>query len=102
MDAQTGLNILLGCLTAWLAYRNFTMSSRKDVQRESQEMTEIRVQLTQVMELLRDLQKDVRASSADYRILSERVAIIETNLNTAFMKIEELREYHKHPQLEGK
>ena len=95
MDMQTALNILLGCLTAWLAYRNFTLSSRKDVQRESQEMTEIRVQLTQVMEMLRDLQKDVRASNADYRELSKQVAIIEANLTTAFKRIDELKEYHK-------
>ena len=102
MDVQTGLNILPGCLTFWLAYRNFTMSNRKDVQRESQEMTEIRVQLLQVMELLRDLQKDVRTSNADFRVLSERVAIMETNLATAFQRIEELREYHKYPAREEK
>ena len=95
MDFQTWLNILLGCLSAWLAYRNFTMSNRHDVQRESQEMTEIRVQLTQVMEMLRDLQKEVRISNADFRDLSKQVAIIEVNLNTAFKRIDELREYHR-------
>ena len=95
MDMQTWLNIILGILTVWLAYRNFTLSSRKDVQRESQEMTEIRVQLTQVMEMLRDLQKDVRSSNADFRDLSKQVAIIEANLNTAFKRIDELKEYHR-------
>lgn len=95
MDMQTGLNIILGILTVWLAYRNFTLSSRKDVQRESQEMTEIRVQLTQVMSMLRDLQKDVRSSNADFRDLSKQVAIIEANLNTAFKRIDELKEYHR-------
>ena len=102
MDFQTGLNILLGCLSAWLAYRNFTMSNRKDVQRESQEMAEIRVQLLQVMEMLRDLQKDVRTSNTDFRMLSERVAIVEANLKTAFIRIEELREFHKYPLREEK
>ena len=91
MDPQTALNILLGIATLYLAIRNFAITSKKEVTRESQEMTEIRVQLTQVMSLLQDLQRDVRASSADFRAMSERVAVIETNLNTAFKRIDELR-----------
>lgn len=91
IDAQTLLNIVLSIATVYLAIRNFVASSRKDVQRESQEMTEIRVQLQQVMSLLHDLQKDVRTSTADFRKLSERVAIIETNLKTAFLQIDELK-----------
>lgn len=91
MDTQTLLNIILSIVTVYLAIRNFITSSRKDVQRESQEMTEIRVQLQQVMSLLHDLQKDVRTSTADFRLLSERVAIIETNLQTAFLQIKEIK-----------
>ena len=91
MDIQTFLNIILGISTLWLGIRNFAINTKKDTQRESEEMTEIRVQLMQVMEMLKDLQKDVRTSSADFRILSERVAVLETNLNTAFQRIDELK-----------
>ena len=82
MDIQTLLNIVLSMITVYLAIRNFVLASKKDTQRESQEMTEIRVQLTQVMGLLRDLQKDVRTSTADFRSLSDRVLIIETKLGS--------------------
>ena len=91
MDTQTLLNIILSIVTVYLAIRTFLTSTRKDAQRESQEMTEIRVQLQQVMSLLRDLQNDVRTSTADFRLLSERVAIIETNLQTAFLQIKEMK-----------
>ena len=95
MDIQTTLNIVLGILTVWLAYRNFVSNNRKDAMRESQEMTEIRVQLQNVMSMLQDMQKDIRASNADYRMLSERVAILEEKLKTAFQQIDELKG-HKH------
>lgn len=91
MDNQTFLNIILSIVTVYLAIRNFVTSSRKDLRRESQEMTEIRVQLQQLMSLLHDLQKDVRTSTADFRLLSERVVIIETNLKTIFLQIEEMK-----------
>lgn len=93
MDLQTFLNIILGILTVWLAYRNFISVSKKDIQRKSEEMTEIRVQLTQVMAMLRDLQKDVRTSTADFRALSERVVILETKLDAAFQCIDELKSH---------
>lgn len=93
MDNQTALNIFLSFVTVYLAIKNFSLTSKKDVQRESQEMTEIRVQLSQVMGLLRDLQKDVRTSTADFRALSDRVLIIETKLEST---IEEL---HKHKEI---
>ena len=54
-------------------------------------MTEIRVQLTQVMGMLGDLQKDVKTSIKDYREMSERIAIIETKLKAAFLQIDELK-----------
>ena len=92
MDNQTILNIILSVITAYLAIKNFLLSSRKDVQRESQEMTEIRVQLTQVMGLLRDLQRDVRTSTADFRALSDRVLLIEERLSTAMETIEKMKE----------
>ena len=91
MDIQTALNIVLGILTAWLAYRNFISNSRKDVMRESQEMTEIKVQLNQVMGLLRDMQKDIRTNNADYRALSERVVKLETKLEVVNQRIDELK-----------
>lgn len=91
MDTQTTLNVILGLLTLWLAYRNFVSGAKKDTQRESQEMTEIRVQLTQVMAMLRDLQKDVRTSTADFRALSERVVVLETKLDAAFARIDEMK-----------
>ena len=91
MDNQTFLNIILSLITVYLAIRNFVLSSKKDTQRESQEMTEIKVQLSQVMGLLRDLQKDVRTSTADFRALSERVAIIDTKLAAAFTRIDEIK-----------
>jgi peptidoglycan hydrolase CwlO-like protein len=97
MDIQTTLNIVLGLLTLWLAYRNFVSSSKKDVMRESQEMTEIKVQLNQVMGMLRDMQKDIRTNNTDYRALSERVVKLETMLETAFQQIKELKE-----QINGK
>ena len=97
MDIQTTLNIVFGLLTLWLAYRNFVSSSKKDVMRESQEMTEIKVQLNQVMGMLQDVQKDIRTNNADYRALSERVVKLETKLEAAFQQIKELKE-----QINGK
>lgn len=91
MDNQTLLNIVLGIVTAYLAIRNFISNSRKDVMRESEEMTEIKVQLSQVMSMLREVQKDLRTSTADFRTLSEKVIILETKLNVAFERIDELK-----------
>lgn len=91
MDTQTILNIILSCITVYLALRNFVLVSKKDTQRESQEMTEIKVQLSQLMGMMRDIQKDVRTSTADFRALSERVAIIDTKLAAAFTRIDEMK-----------
>lgn len=91
MDNQTILNIILSLITVYLAIKNFSLTSRKDVQRESEEMTEIRVQLSQVMGMLRDVQKDIRTSTADFRALSERVAIIDTKVAAAFTRIDEIK-----------
>ena len=92
MDTQTVLNIILSFLTVYLALRNFVLTSKKDTRRESQEMTEIRVQLTQVMSLLKDLQKDVRTSTADFRALSDRVLIIETKLENTIADLVKMKE----------
>lgn len=92
MDIQTALNIVLGIITVWLAYRNFSMAARKDTRLESQEMTEIKVQLNQVMGLLHDMQKDIRTSTADFRALSDRVLKIEMKLEAAYVRIDELKE----------
>lgn len=87
MDWQTFLNIILALLAAYLGFRNLSMSTKKENQRESQEMTEIRVQLNQVMGLLRDLQKDMKAVG----VLSERVVKIETKLELAFQQLDEIK-----------
>ena len=92
MDIQTGLNIILGIATLFLGIRNFAVSTKKDTQRESQEMTEIRVQLTQVMSMLRDMQKDIKTSTADFRELTGRVIVIETKLAEVFSRLEKLEE----------
>lgn len=91
MNGQTILNIALSVITVYLAIRNFSMESRKESQRESAEMTEIRVQLNQVMSLLRELQKDVKTSIKDYRELSERVVIIETKLAECYRQLDEIK-----------
>ena len=92
MDTQTLLNIILSLITVYLALRNFVLTSKRNTQRESEEMTEIRVQLTQVMELLHDLQKDVRTSTADFRKLSDRVLILETKLEMAIEELTKMKE----------
>ena len=92
MDTQTLLNIILSVVTVYLAIKNFLLTAKKDTQRESQEMTEIRVQLSQVMGLLRDLQKDVRTSTADFRALSDRVLIIEERLSATMENLEKIKE----------
>ena len=89
MDNQTFLNIALSLITVYLAIKNLVFTFKKNTQMESQELTEIRVQLTQVMGLLRDLQKDVRTSTADFRALSDRVLIIETKLGFNDQKLKE-------------
>lgn len=91
MDNQTILNILLGLITAYLAVRNFLSSNKKDVMRESQEMTEIKVQLNQLMSMMHDMQKDIRTSTADFRALSERVVKLETKLEMLSENFESLR-----------
>lgn len=91
MDNQTLLNIVLGIITAYLAVKNFLNSNRKDAMRESQEMTEIKVQLNNVMSMLRDVQKDIRTSTADFKQLSERVVALETRLEIALDIVEKLQ-----------
>ena len=91
VDLQTALNIVLSLITVYLALKNFALTSRKDTQRESQEMTEIKVQLTQLMGMMRDIQKDVRTSNADFRALSEKVAVMDTKLTAAFTRIDEMK-----------
>lgn len=91
MDNQTFLNIILSLIAAYLAIKNFLLASKKESQRESQEMTEIRVQLSQVMGLLRDLQKDVRTSTADFRALSDRVLLIEERLSATMESLEKMK-----------
>ena len=91
IDFQTILNILLGILTVYLAIRNLLITVKKENQRESQEMTEIRVQLNQVMSMLQDLQRDVRSSNADFRTLSERVVKIETKLEATVATLEAIK-----------
>ncbi len=92
MDTQTVLNIVLSAAMVILSIKNFSLSSKKDTQRESQEMTEIRVKLSQVMDLMRDLQKDVRTSTADFRALSDRVLIIEERLSATIESLEKMKE----------
>lgn len=86
MDWRTFLDILLAILAAVLAYKNWSMNQRREDRRESEELTEIRVQYNQVMGLLHDLQKEMRNVSA----LSERVIVIETNLDEIYRRIEKL------------
>lgn len=88
MDWQTMLNIALAVLAGVLGYKNWQMAQRREDRRESEEMTEIRVQYNQVMGMLRDLQKDMK----NVTILSERVVIIETKLTEIYARIQKLEE----------
>ena len=88
MDWQTFLNIALAVLAAILAYKNWQMNQRREERQESQEMTEIQIKLSQAMDMLRDLQKDMRSVS----IISERVVIIETRLTEIYARLEKLEE----------
>jgi hypothetical protein len=88
MDWQTALNIGLAVLAGYLGIRNYQMSMKREDRRESEEFTEIRVQYSQVMDMLHDLQKDMRSVS----ILSERVVKIETNISEIYRRIERLEE----------
>ena len=86
MDWQTFLNIALAVTAAVLGVRNYQITQRREDRRESEEFTEIRVQYNQVMDTLRDLQKDMKSVS----ILNERVIKIETNLTEIYRRIEKL------------
>lgn len=92
MDTQTVLTIGLAILSLYLAYRNYVMATHKETRQESAELTEVKVTLDQVMSMLRDLQKDVRTSNADFRVLLERVVVAEQKLSEAFTRIEKLEE----------
>ena len=84
MDWQTYLNIGLAILAGILGYKNWQMAQRREDRRESEEFTEIRVQYNQVMDMLHDLQKDMRSVS----VISERVVVIETNVAEIYRRIE--------------
>jgi hypothetical protein len=86
MSTQTVLNIILSAVTVYLGIRNFALTQKKEAQQESQEMTEIRVQYSQVVDMLHDLQKEMKNVS----VLSERVVVIETNLAEIYRRIEKL------------
>jgi len=88
MDWRTFLDILLAILAGFLAYKNWQMNQRREDRRESEEMTEIRVQYSQVLDMLHDLQKDMKSVS----ILSERVVVIETNLTEIYRRLEKLED----------
>lgn len=86
MDWRTFLDILLAILAAVLGYKNWQMAQKREDRRESEEFTEIRVQYSQVMDMLHDLQKDMKSVS----IISERVVVIETNIAEIYRRIEKL------------
>ena len=86
MDWRTFLDILLAVLARVLAYKNWQMNQRREDRRESEEMTEIRVQYSQVMDMLHDLQKDMKSVS----VLSERMVVSETNISEIYRRIEKL------------
>jgi hypothetical protein len=96
VEWRTYLDIGLALLAGYLAVQNYHMSQRKDIQRESQEMTEIRVQYKQVMDILHDLQRDIRTYTTDFKALSEKVAILEEKMKTAFVRIDELKARKQH------
>lgn len=77
MNSQTLINVVLSLITVYLAIKNFSLTSHKNTKQESAEWTRIQARLDVVMEMLRDLQKDVRTSTADFRALSDRVLKIE-------------------------
>ncbi len=86
MDWRTFLDILLAILAAVFGYKNWQMAQKREDRRESEEFTEIRVQYNQVMDMLHDLQKDMKSVS----IISERVVVIETNVAEIYRRIEKL------------
>ena len=88
MSAQTVLNIVLPILTLGLGISNYLLVTKKDSIKESQEMTEIQVQLNQVMVMLRDLQKDMK----NVTVLSERVVVIETKLAEIYGRLAKLED----------
>lgn len=88
MSAQTVLNIVLPILTLGLGISNYLLVTKKDSIKESQEMTEIQVQLNQVMVMLRDLQKDMK----NVTVLSERVVVIETKLTEIYGRLAKLED----------
>ena len=90
MDWQTFLNILLAVLAGVLGVKNWQMTQRTETRQESQEMTEIQIKLSQAMDMLRDLQKDMRSVS----IISERVVVIETRLTEIYARLEKLEGNH--------
>ena len=90
MDWRTFLEILLAVLAGVLAYKNWQMTQRREDRRESEEMTEIRVQYSQMKDMLHDLQKDMRTLSA----LSEQVVVIKTNVAEIYRRLEKLEENH--------
>ena len=92
VSTQTVLNIILSVLTLYLGYRNYVLNNNRENQTETREMTEIRVQLDNVMGMLRDMQKDIRNSTTDFRELTGRVIIIETKLGEAFSRIVKLEQ----------
>jgi hypothetical protein len=77
MNTQTLINIFLSLVTVYLAIKNFVLASHKNTKQESAEWARIQAQLDIVTGMLRDLQKDVRTSTADFRALSDRVLKIE-------------------------
>lgn len=90
MDWQTFLNILLAILAAALGVKNWQMQQRREERQETTEMAEIQIKLSQAMDMLRDLQKDMRSVS----IISERVVVIETRLAEVFTRLEKLEDRH--------
>lgn len=86
MDWRTFLDVLLAIVAGILGYKNWQMNQKREDRRESEELTEIRVQYNNVMGLLHDLQKEMRNVS----VLSERVVVIETNMAEIYRRIEKL------------
>lgn len=81
MENEGFVNIVLGCVTAYLAVMNLVLQSRRDTKGESRSLTAVEVKLDQLLASMDELKKELAGNKADLECVKERVIRLEARVD---------------------
>ena len=106
-DRPTNINAIISVTSVCIAFISVLfviLNYAKGNEREHDDGVESRirmnVKLDQISATTASIQTDIKAMQKNYSELDKRVVIVERDLNTAFIRIDELRESIKSEQEE--